>query len=202
MERYIPSSGRGNPESDLTPTTRSLRSLLEDLDDARNDRAKLVAEGQRIAQQDDIRSAVVQEAARLAHGGSGDVQTEWFEGIFEKELEKYHALVEEMQAQEQKQNRILAKIEVRCDPEFCLSQLTVVPTSQTKNKLFLQEKQEDTRVKHREKKLQEMEMAYWKWREIVGNCEEGIRVSPHKPPPNAQTANAHLLSFIMDSPSC
>jgi programmed cell death 6-interacting protein len=46
-----------------------------------------------------------------------------------------------------------------------------------KNKLFLQEKQEDTRVKHREKKLQEMEMAYWKWREIVGNCEEGIRVS-------------------------
>ncbi|KAJ9095781.1 hypothetical protein QFC20_006576 [Naganishia adeliensis] len=156
LERYIPSSGRGNPESDLTPTTRSLRSFLEDLDDARNDRAKLVAEGQRIAQQDDIRSAVVQEAARLAHGGSGDVQTEWFEGIFEKELEKYHTLVEEMQAQEQKQNRILAKIEV-------------------KNKLFLQEKQEDTRVKHREKKLQEMETAYWKWREIVGNCEEGIR---------------------------
>jgi programmed cell death 6-interacting protein len=40
----------------------------------------------------------------------------------------------------------------------------------------MHEKQEDTRVKHREKKLQEMEMAYWKWREIVGNCEEGIRV--------------------------
>jgi hypothetical protein len=48
----------------------------------------------------------------------------------------------------------------------------------TKNETFMHEKQEDTRVKHREKKLQEMEMAYWKWREIVGNCEEGIRVRP------------------------
>ena len=50
------------------------------------------------------------------------------------------------------------------------------PANKTKNEIFIHEKQEDTRVKHREKKLQEMEMAYWKWREIVGNCEEGIRV--------------------------
>ncbi|GHJ85349.1 hypothetical protein NliqN6_1751 [Naganishia liquefaciens] len=156
LERYIPSSGRGNPEADITPTIRTLRSLLEDLDDARNHRARLVAEAQRVAQQDDIRSLVVQEAARLAHGGTGDVQTEWFEDIFEKELAKYHRLIEEMHAQQAKQERILANIK-------------------TKNETFIHEKQEDTRVKHREKKLQEMEMAYWKWREIVGNCEEGIR---------------------------
>ncbi|KAJ9109194.1 hypothetical protein QFC21_000523 [Naganishia friedmannii] len=156
LERHIPSSGRGNPEADITPTIRSLRSLLEDLEDARNHRARLVAEAQRVVQQDDIRSLVVQEAARLAHGGSGDVQTDWFEDIFEKELAKYHRLIEEMQGQQAKQERLLANIRAQ-------------------NDIFVDEKQEDARVKHREKKLQEMEMAYWKWREIVGNCEEGIR---------------------------
>ncbi|KAJ9125522.1 hypothetical protein QFC22_000483 [Naganishia vaughanmartiniae] len=156
LERHIPSSGRGNPEADITPTIRSLRSLLEDLEDVRNHRARLVAEAQRVVQQDDIRSLVVQEAARLAHGGSGDVQTEWFENIFEKELAKYHRLIEEMQGQQAKQERLLANIRAQ-------------------NDIFVHEKQEDARVKHREKKLQEMEMAYWKWREIVGNCEEGIR---------------------------
>lgn len=85
---------------------------MEDLDDARNHRTRLVAEAQRVAQQDDIRSIVVQEAARLAHGGTGDVQTEWFEDIFEKELAKYHRLIEEMQAQQSKQERILANIKV------------------------------------------------------------------------------------------
>lgn len=80
------------------------------MEDARNHRTRLVAEAQRVAQQDDIRSVVVQEAARLAHGGTGDVQTEWFEDIFEKELAKYHRLIEEMQAQQAKQERILTNI--------------------------------------------------------------------------------------------
>lgn len=69
-----------------------------------------------MAQQDDIRSIVVQEAARLAHGGTGDVQTEWFEDIFEKELTKYHRLIEEMQAQQAKQERLLANIKVSHKP--------------------------------------------------------------------------------------
>jgi len=30
-------------------------------------------------------------------------------------------------------------------------------------------------VKEREGRLQEMDMAYWKWREIVDNAEEGIK---------------------------
>ena len=88
---------------------------MEDLDDARNHRARLVAEAQRVAQQDDIRSLVVQEAARFAHGGTGDVQTEWFEDIFEKELAKYHRLIEEMHAQQAKQERILANIKVNSE---------------------------------------------------------------------------------------
>lgn len=37
----------------------------------------------------------------------------------------------------------------------------------------MRERKEDPRVKERERSLQEMDMAYWKWREIVDNAEEG-----------------------------
>ena len=30
-------------------------------------------------------------------------------------------------------------------------------------------------MKEREARLQEMDMAYWKWREIIDNAEEGIK---------------------------
>jgi programmed cell death 6-interacting protein len=43
--------------------------------------------------------------------------------------------------------------------------------------VFVKERKEDSRIKHREKKLQEMELAYWKWREVIGNCQEGSKVS-------------------------
>ena len=31
------------------------------------------------------------------------------------------------------------------------------------------------RVKEREEKLQDMDVGYWKWREIADNAEEGIK---------------------------
>lgn len=46
---------------------------------------------------------------------------------------------------------------------------------QTQNDAFLAERKDDPRVKEREQKLQDMDMAYWKWREIVDNAEEGIK---------------------------
>lgn len=48
---------------------------------------------------------------------------------------------------------------------------------QRANETFVKERQSDSRVSFREKKLNEVERAYWKWREIVGNGEEGIKVS-------------------------
>lgn len=47
---------------------------------------------------------------------------------------------------------------------------------QERNEQFLAQRQDDSRVKYREKRLQEMELAYWKWREIIANCEEGLNV--------------------------
>ena len=47
--------------------------------------------------------------------------------------------------------------------------------TQTQNESFLSERKDDRRIKSREKSLQEFDQAYWKWREIVDNAEEGIK---------------------------
>jgi len=46
---------------------------------------------------------------------------------------------------------------------------------QVQNESFLSERKDDPRIKSREKSLQEFDQAYWKWREIVDNAEEGIK---------------------------
>jgi programmed cell death 6-interacting protein len=46
---------------------------------------------------------------------------------------------------------------------------------QIQNESFLSERKDDPRIKSREKSLQEFDQAYWKWREIVDNAEEGIK---------------------------
>lgn len=159
LMKHIPTmSGNNNQlDAELTDSARELQLLLETLDDAQSDRARLVAEAKRVAAKDDLRPVIIQEAAKLAHGGSGDVKPEWFEDTFEKELRKYRRLVSDMQEQQRTQERVLERI-------------------RKKNEQFLTERQEDSRIKFRERKLQEMELAYWKWREIVGNCEEGLKV--------------------------
>ena len=43
------------------------------------------------------------------------------------------------------------------------------------NESFLSERKDDPRIKARERALQEMDQAYWKWREISDNAEEGIK---------------------------
>jgi hypothetical protein len=48
----------------------------------------------------------------MAHGGSGDVRAEWFEGIFDKSLDKYEGVKGEMAREEEKQKALLERIRV------------------------------------------------------------------------------------------
>ncbi|RSH85698.1 pH-response regulator protein palA/rim20 [Saitozyma podzolica] len=137
MSDHIPSTS--SPTS-LPASVRPLRASLEDLDDRIALRAKLV----------------LQEASRLAHGGSGDVKPEWFEDIFGKGMEKYERVQRDMGDEAQRQEALLERI-------------------RTQNEAFLAERKDDPRIKERERSLQEMDMAYWKWREIIDNAEEGIK---------------------------
>ncbi|BEI84836.1 hypothetical protein CcaverHIS002_0502370 [Cutaneotrichosporon cavernicola] len=140
----------------LPSSVRPLRASLEELDDRIAHRAALVAEARAVAAHDDVRPEVLQEASRLAHGGSGDVKPEWFEPLFDKAAAKYDRLRDEMDAEAGGQDELLEQI-------------------RKQNEAFLAERKEDPRVKERERSLQDMDMAYWKWREIVDNADEGIK---------------------------
>lgn len=153
---HVPSTTGGGSFAALPASVRPLRASLEDLDDRIAHRAALVSEARAVAAHDDVRPDVLQEASRLAHGGSGDVKPEWFEGIFEKAAVKYDKLRAEMDDEASGQEQLLEQI-------------------RQQNDAFLVERKDDPRVKERERRLQDMDMAYWKWREIVDNAEEGIK---------------------------
>lgn len=119
-------------------------------------RATLVQEARQMAAHDDVRPEVLQEASRLAHGGSGDVKPEWFEPIFEKALAKYDNLRDDMTSEADTQDELLEQI-------------------RQQNDAFIAQRKDDPRVQERQRSLQNMDIAYWKWREIIDNAEEGIK---------------------------
>ena len=105
----------------LPQSVRPLRASLEDLDDLIAHRAALIAEAKHLAQADDVRPQVLQEATKLAHGGSGDVKPEWFEGLFEKSLGKYDGIKQDMESEVARQDRLLDRIRVRSKIRLDLS---------------------------------------------------------------------------------
>lgn len=72
----------------------------------------MVAEAKRIAERDDIRQLIIQEANRLSVSATGDVKPEAFEDLFEKELRKYYRLSSEMEEIEVKQKNLLEELKV------------------------------------------------------------------------------------------
>jgi hypothetical protein len=82
------------------------------LDDNISHRSRIISELRQIASNDDIRPEVLKEATKLAHGGTGDVKTEWFEEIFGRGMEKYERLRGEMEEEGRKQDELLEKIRV------------------------------------------------------------------------------------------
>jgi len=115
LNDHIPSTTSTSTYSSLPPSVRPLRSSLEELDDNISHRARIISELRQIAAADDIRPEVMKEASRLAHGGTGDVKTEWFEDIFGRGMEKYEKLRGEMDEEGKKQDGLLEQIRVSSD---------------------------------------------------------------------------------------
>jgi len=111
IEDHVPSTS--GSAGTLPQSVRPLRASLEDLDDLIAHRAELIAEARRIAAADDVRPQVLQEATKLAHGGSGDVKPEWFEGVFDKSMSKYDGIKQDLENETARQERLLERIRVR-----------------------------------------------------------------------------------------
>ncbi|KAF8638258.1 hypothetical protein AX17_002280 [Amanita inopinata Kibby_2008] len=160
LEAAVPASTL-NPSSELTPQgkqtqacARSLRVLLETLDSLHRDREQFVKRAQRLAKADDIRDRIVNEASKFEN--LVDVQPLVFEDVSDEELSKYDRFLVELKTFEERQNAILVDI-------------------QKQNEMFLQSRRDDPTIKEREFALQSLEFAYFKYKEITRNLDEGFK---------------------------
>ncbi len=179
-------AARGGARGPVGDSARALRLALEELDDLQDSRASCVAEAKALGKADDIRPAAMREAGRLAAAGSGAggnlvVQASEFESLFEEELGKYARFTNEMRnnaaAQEDKLEQIAVSggscsLETRVwDPHDFSTHL------QTLNKAFVESRSVDTATKRREGALQNLDLAFAKYRELLSNLVEGLNVS-------------------------
>lgn len=103
------------PTSSLTanPLTRLLHTLLERLQDLSATRSQLTSSARSLAERDDIRPIVINEANAIQRdSGAGEVRAEWFENTFEKELRKYEAGRKGMEENRKEVERVLDDLRV------------------------------------------------------------------------------------------
>ena len=79
--------------------------------------------------------------------------------------------------------------------------------AQTRDKLFLDSRRDDPVVKERENALQSLDLAYFKYREITRNLDEGFKVDPFtirgSTPINTYPSSITiLLVFLSNSRKC
>ncbi|KAF8349083.1 BRO1-like domain-containing protein [Amanita rubescens] len=160
LEASVPQSTFSG-SSPLTPEgkktqalARALRVLLESLDDLHRERNNIVKRAQRLADADDISDRVLKEASKFDK--MADMQPLMFEEASDEELAKYDKFLVELREFEEKQNSILADVKKQ-------------------NELFLQSRRDDPTIKDREFGLQSLEFAYFKYKEISRNLEEGYK---------------------------
>ncbi|KAG5341599.1 hypothetical protein C0989_009080 [Termitomyces sp. Mn162] len=163
LETSIPSSTISSSAATTTQGretqnhARALRVQIEALDDLHRTREQLVRRVQTLAAADDIRGRVTKVAAGFAR--LAEVTPAMFEDVSDEELAKYDKFLVEMSDIRQRQVAIIAEI-------------------QRLNELFLRSRKDDPAVKEREHALQNLDLAYHKYREIMGNLDEGIKFPP------------------------
>ncbi|KAG2147589.1 BRO1-like domain-containing protein [Suillus clintonianus] len=159
LEALVPSStvsmtGKAVSTSQTQIHARTLRGLLESLDDIRRTRDDLVVRAQRRAESDDIRLKVLTAAASLEHGI--EMSAVMFEDVSDNELAKYDKFIQGLTEGRKKQEEILSSIK-------------------STNDAFIQSRKQDPAVKDREQALQFLDLAYSHYREIIRNLDEGLK---------------------------
>ncbi|KAF8968115.1 BRO1-like domain-containing protein [Flammula alnicola] len=151
----VSSTAQSTPQGKQTRQhARGLRVKLEELDTLRRDRDQLVYRARSLADADDIQPRIMKSSSgfeRLA-----DVTPDMFEDVSDEELAKFDKFMLEMDEISRKQKEILSEIE-------------------NQNKQFLDSRKEDPVVKEREVALQSLDLAYFKYREITRNLDEGFK---------------------------
>lgn len=154
---YVPSSTQASVPENLKTAIGRLRGAYNDVLRLESRRRRRVEALREKCAADDIRPDIMREAARLERSyPHTTIVPAHFEDFFERRLDRlYEADLEALDREKAEQERLLSEVE-RVNREF-ESQKRV--------------RDKDTRV--REERLQTLEEAYLKYKEIVGNLEVG-----------------------------
>ncbi|KAK1833500.1 pH-response regulator protein palA/prr-1 [Podospora conica] len=155
---YIPNSRRPEIPESLKPTLGRLRSTYNDVLRLKTRRQKRIDTLKSKVRADDIKADILIEAARLERTYPGTVIVPaHFETFFEARLDTlYDAELEAVEKERADQSRALADVE-RANREF-----------QAQKKSLGGDRNSD-----RERALQRLDNAYYKYKEIVSNIEVG-----------------------------
>lgn len=139
-----------------TTVVRELRRKLENLDDLKAARQRLLMEARQEAKNDDVRELILRRADDLQSRSSDKLDPSQFESLYEKELEKYSFYRDTLAGNERKQSALLAEIRIA-------------------NDRFLESRRNNDVTKQREEALQRLDTAFAKHAEISVNLSEALQ---------------------------
>ena len=156
--RYIPSGRTLDTSDDLKQAVGRVRSAYNGALRAESRRRKKMEAVREASRKDDIKPAILKETARLERTFPNTaIVPAHFEDFFEKRLNTlYEPEIQRVEADEQEQEQVMTQVE-RANREF---------EAQRRHA-------GDKGTKERERALQKLDDAYYKYKEIVNNLEVG-----------------------------
>lgn len=183
----IPPAPRLTQASPASPfdAVRKLRSLLDDLEEVRAARGAIVRDAKAAVEADNVRPAVLKELEKLEHGGLasvGDVRVSQFDGLMEVEMRKYQIYDDMVEASELQQAALLARVEVRLQPQRMLVVSSCAP-GQDIHASLIATRADDPLLEARGRFLQRLEVAARDFGELLIDLHEGLNFHNECGPP-------------------
>lgn len=150
-------SVQAGPASEQTKAIRTLTRALDELDDLRSIRNRIVAEARQAFDHDDIRPAVMNQAGVLsAQSKNAKLSVAQFEDLFQARLEGLRRFEASLTENAVRQEDLLDRLKVA-------------------NEVFLHARRTDPALAKREEALQRLDAAASQHRELLANLQEGLR---------------------------
>jgi programmed cell death 6-interacting protein len=155
LEHFVPSARRAVLTPAMDQAANRLRACLNDISRLESRRRRKIESLRQKARQDDINPDLLKETARLERQyPMQKIEAAQFEEFFEHRLQMYKPDKTMISEEETEQQALINRV-------------------QQTNAEFVKARKGDTSTKDREKALQSLENAYYKYKEIINNLDAG-----------------------------
>ncbi|KAL1621548.1 pH-response regulator protein palA/rim20 [Diplodia seriata] len=155
LEQFVPSSRRVTMTAAVEREATNLRGCLNEVSRLESRRKRKIEALKAKARQDDINPDLLKETSRLEREyPMQNIEAVQFEDLFEQRLHKYDSDDEMVAEEDQEQQDMTQRLEAA-------------------NAAFVSARRGDSSTRQREQALQQLENAYFKYKEIISNLDVG-----------------------------